>query len=195
MARKRTIRDEDLLEAARACFVERGFGAPTKEIARRAGVSEGLLFLRYGNKAELFFASMVPPPGAELRERLAIVQEGVEGFVALGLAMIDYFRETAQVLLPLMTYPDFQFEEFALRHPDSALAAMRREAMSYFIKAGAVDPPASALLLMSSVFGLVMFEKLGAHGGTMPPEFVRRMLERIREGSFSLPAPARNAIS
>ena len=190
MARKRTIRDEDLLNAARACFVERGFAAPTKEIAQRAGVSEGLLFQRYGNKAELFFAAMVPPPGATLRDQLAKARQGADELVELGLALLAYFRATVDVLLPLMTHPEFTFEEFAQRHPDSALAAMRREAMAYFTQAEASDPPASALLLMSSVFGVVMFERLGAHNGTMPAPMVRRMLQRIREGSFQ-PAPAK----
>lgn len=184
MARKRTIREEDLIEAARACFQERGFAVPTKEIARRAGVSEGLLFLRYGNKAELFFAAMVPPAGEDLRQLLASAGTGMEEFVALGQSLVRYFRETADVLLPLMTYPDFRFEELALRYPDSAFAAMRREAMAYFGRTGAADPAASALLLLSSTFGLVMFEKLGAHDGAMPPVFVRRMLERVRAASF-----------
>lgn len=193
MARKRTIRDEDLLSAARACFVERGFAAPTKEIAQRAGVSEGLLFQRYGNKAELFFAAMVPPPGTALRDQLTTVRKGADDLVDLGMAMLDYFRATADVLLPLMAHPEFTFEDFAQRHPDSALAAMRREAMAYFTNAGASDPPASALLLMSSVFGLVMFERLGAHNGTMPAHMVRRMLQRIREGSFQVAPNKRRA--
>ncbi|MBL9005425.1 MAG: TetR/AcrR family transcriptional regulator [Myxococcales bacterium] len=184
MARKRTIRDEDLLAAARACFVDSGFAVPTKEIARRAGVSEGLLFQRYGNKAELFFAAMVPPPSSALREQLAAGKGDDDDLIRLGLAMRDYFREAADVLLPLLAHPHFTFEDFAQRHPDSTLAAMRREAMAYFAQAGALDSPASALLLMSSVFGVVMFEKLGAHNGEVPNAMVRRMLQRIRHGSF-----------
>lgn len=180
MARKRTIPDDDLLTAARACFVERGISASTKEIARRAGVSEGLLFLRYGSKADLFFAAMVPPTDGALRERLQAARQDPGDFLALGLSMLDYFRGAADVLLPLIAHPDFRFESFAQRHPDSTLSSLRREAMAYFTQVRAVDPPASALLLLSSLFGVVMFEKLGAHGGEMPPDMVRRMLDRIR---------------
>lgn len=183
MARKRTIPDETLLRAARACFIERGFAAPTKEIARRAGVSEGLLFQRYGNKAELFLSAMSPPPATEISARLAPSPvSGEPDLVALGEAMLDYFRQIAEVLLPLLSYPEFQFEDFARRHPDSALAAMRWQAVAYFQKTAARDPSASALLLMSSLFGIVMFEKLGAHGGAMPQEMVRRMLQRVADG-------------
>lgn len=104
---------------------------------------------------------------------------GPAGLLPLGAAMLDYFRKIAEVLLPLLSYPEFQFEDFARRHPDSALAAMRRQAVAYFQQTGAADPAASALLLMSSLFGIVLFEKLGAHGGTMPPDLVERMLGRI----------------
>lgn len=61
MARPKTIADADLLEAARAVFVQKGMGASTRAIARRAGVSEGVLFQRYATKQELFFAAMALP--------------------------------------------------------------------------------------------------------------------------------------
>ena len=61
MGRKKTITDAELLEVARTVFVEEGFGASTKEIARRAGVSEGVIYQRFATKDELFFAAMIPP--------------------------------------------------------------------------------------------------------------------------------------
>ena len=93
--------------------------------------------------------------------------------------MLDYFREAVPVLLPLVSHPAFRFEEFAMRNPDSPLVTMRREVMGYFTAIGAVDPAASALLLMSAVYGVAMFERLGAHQGKMPQRFVLRMFERI----------------
>lgn len=57
-ARSRRTGDEvraQLLAAARDVFAERGYaGASTKEIARRAGVGEVLLFRHFGSKAGLF---------------------------------------------------------------------------------------------------------------------------------------------
>jgi AcrR family transcriptional regulator len=58
MARPTTISDDDILEAARAVFAEKGAHATTAEVAARAGVSEGTLFKRFGNKAQLFRAAM-----------------------------------------------------------------------------------------------------------------------------------------
>ena len=64
--------DADRLDAAREVFVEKGPGASTREVARRAGVSEGVLFQRYGTKRDLFFAAMMIPADdltARLRAR------------------------------------------------------------------------------------------------------------------------------
>jgi len=58
MARPVTISDEDILKAARALFTQKGPRATTAEIAARAGVSEGILFKRYGSKAALHKAAM-----------------------------------------------------------------------------------------------------------------------------------------
>ncbi len=59
MSRPVTIDDEDLIAAARAVFSELGMRATTAEIARRAGVSEGILFKRFRTKWELFHAVML----------------------------------------------------------------------------------------------------------------------------------------
>jgi AcrR family transcriptional regulator len=47
MGRKKTISDDELLDVARRAFVDEGFAASTREIARRAGVSEGVIFQRF----------------------------------------------------------------------------------------------------------------------------------------------------
>ncbi|MGA2450491.1 MAG: helix-turn-helix domain-containing protein [Polyangiaceae bacterium] len=58
MSRPITISDDTILEAARALFTEKGPRATTAEIAARAGVSEGILFKRFGSKAGLHKAAM-----------------------------------------------------------------------------------------------------------------------------------------
>jgi AcrR family transcriptional regulator len=66
-ATKRPLRSsavvrELIVEAARACFAERGYaGTTTRQIARRAGVVENLIFKHFGNKAGLFDAAVVQP--------------------------------------------------------------------------------------------------------------------------------------
>jgi len=58
MARPPTIRDEDILTAARAILLERGLSATTAEVAERAGVSEGSVFHRFKTKEALFKATV-----------------------------------------------------------------------------------------------------------------------------------------
>ena len=58
MARPITISNDAILEAARALFIEKGPRATTAEIAARAGVSEGILFKRFGNKGALLKGAM-----------------------------------------------------------------------------------------------------------------------------------------
>jgi AcrR family transcriptional regulator len=71
MARPITISDDQILDAARAMFTEKGPLATTAEIAERAGVSEGILFKRFGNKAGLHKAAMTPDiAGAWIRREM-----------------------------------------------------------------------------------------------------------------------------
>ena len=58
MPRPVTISEDTILEAARALFIEKGPRATTAEIAKRAGVSEGILFKRFGSKAALHRAAI-----------------------------------------------------------------------------------------------------------------------------------------
>jgi len=188
MARKKIISDADLLAAARNVFVERGFGASTREIARRAGVSEGVLFQRYATKRELFFAAMVLPAPDPIARRDVDVADGFERLVELAEGITDYFRQTVPVLLPLMTHPGFSFEEFARRHPNSPLDELRRRLVGFFTEerdAGRireVHPGAAALMVLSVAQTIAFFERMGAHGGHFPPELLRRGLRCLWDG-------------
>jgi AcrR family transcriptional regulator len=70
--RRKESRPSELLEAALGIFVERGYAAARLEdVAARAGVSKGTLYLYYANKEELFKAvvrTSIAPLIAETRE-------------------------------------------------------------------------------------------------------------------------------
>jgi AcrR family transcriptional regulator len=188
MGRLKTISDEDLLARAREVFVERGFAGATKEIARRSGVSEALLFQRYATKADLFFAAMELPavdlhalfdaPGGNPRGHLA----------SITAAMVDYFRDSMPVLLPLLSHPGFEFEAFARRHPDSPLSALRRGLVAFFARErdagrmGPVNPGAAAFLVFSLAQSVAFFERLGAHGGRIPDAVLEQSIEALWRG-------------
>ncbi len=58
MGRPQLITDEALLDAARQVFLEQGLHASTEAVAARAGVSQGVVFKRFGSKEDLFHKAM-----------------------------------------------------------------------------------------------------------------------------------------
>jgi AcrR family transcriptional regulator len=103
MARPTVIQTEQILEAARAVFLEKGVSATSAEVATRAGVSEGSLFKRFKTKSELFQAAMGMdleelPRGLGALPSLAGRASVEENLVAAGLQSIGFFQR----LMPLM---------------------------------------------------------------------------------------------
>jgi AcrR family transcriptional regulator len=74
--RRKEARPQELLDAALALFVEKGFAAArADEVATRAGVSKGTLYLYYPSKEELF--------KAVVRHNLSsLIAEGIETLAA-----------------------------------------------------------------------------------------------------------------
>ncbi len=101
MARPVTISDEQILDAARIVFVRDGVHATTKEIARRAGISEGSIFRRFPTKEALFAAAVLSPPvppwGREL-DVLAGRGDPRENLIHIMQEMLGF----AQEILPLI---------------------------------------------------------------------------------------------
>jgi len=80
--RRKDARPSEIIDAALEVFAEHGFGAArVEEVARRAGVSKGTVFVYFANKEELFRAvarsilathlSLLPAPSAEFAPPLA----------------------------------------------------------------------------------------------------------------------------
>lgn len=61
MGRPKEVTDEQIVAAARRCFLERGAGVSANEIARELGVSHTTLFNRFGSKERLMMAALGPP--------------------------------------------------------------------------------------------------------------------------------------
>ncbi len=86
------IHDDEILEVARAVFLESGADATTASVAARAGVSEALVFKRFGTKERLFELAMTGArPGwvSELDDVSGPLPEQLE---RLALAMIETMR-------------------------------------------------------------------------------------------------------
>jgi len=188
MGRKKTISDADLLAVAREVFVKEGFAASTKEIARRAAVSEGVLYQRFATKDELFFAAMIPPPADLGRIFRQPGRKGRKLIEELTLAMLEFSRQALPVMLPLMMHPGFRLEDLAGRHPESPIFVLRREIGPFLQREreagrlGPVDMRGASLLVWSLAQSLAFFEKLGAHHGKFEPEIVQSAIDCIWTG-------------
>ena len=86
--RRKEARPQELLDAALELFVERGFAATRSEdVAARAGVSKGTLYLYYPSKEELLKAVVRENLGALIREG-ADIAGGFEGDTQQLLALL-----------------------------------------------------------------------------------------------------------
>ncbi len=61
MGRPKEVTDEQIVVAARRCFLERGTGVSAQDIAGELGVSHTTLFNRFGSKEAMMIAALGPP--------------------------------------------------------------------------------------------------------------------------------------
>ena len=188
MGRRKRVADADLLAVAREVFVEKGIAVSTREIARRAGISEAVIYQRHPTKAHLFFAAMVPP-ALNVEDLLAAPERSVvEQLEGIALGMMRYFREVVPILLQLVTHPAFDVEQFAQRHPDSPFGRMHLGLLQYLesqrargrIVAEHVGP--AALTLFAALHSLALLERLGVHGGPFEDAVIRAMVRALWTG-------------
>lgn len=87
--RRKEARPQELLDAALELFVEKGFSATrSDEVAERAGVSKGTLYIYYPSKEELL---------------KAVIQQNLGQIIAQGTGIVDEFQgPTAELLSMLM---------------------------------------------------------------------------------------------
>lgn len=199
------ISQERLLEIAREVFLELGISATTAEVASRAGVAEGTIFLRFKSKSELFRAAMQFDPD----QAMAIV-EGLParaGAPDLRAVLVDFaeqFIRVGRVAVPVMMMTWSNPEqpgclergsERGLRYR-RVIAALTRffalEVESGRLREG--DPEVLARMLMGSLHHFVMAEVFagGPLGKLSAAEFAGEVVDVLLR-SAALVAPARAA--
>lgn len=104
MSRPRQVSDEQILTAARECFLELGPQAPTSAIAERLGVSQAALFKRFGSKETLLLRSLAPPEKpawVDLCELGPDDRPFDEQLIEIALAIARFFGEVIPCLAVL----------------------------------------------------------------------------------------------
>ena len=193
MARPVTITNEQILEAARRVFLERGYTANTAEIARAAGVSEGTLFKRYETKDVLFYAALGLPKSAPWVDNL---QNRVgKGDVRtqlrdLAFELIAFFRD----LLPRLTMMWSCRVPPSQRPPKHGVHPAERgtQAIAEYLAAEvrlqrlrACDPNVMVRMFTGAVYHFVMMEIMGMHMAAVPmsaESFVHGLVDTLWQG-------------
>ena len=86
-ARRKEARPGELLQAALELFVEKGYAATrSEEVAQRAGVSKGTLFIYFSSKEDLFKAVI----HSKLSVQLMVWNQEFEGFEGSSAEMLAY---------------------------------------------------------------------------------------------------------
>ncbi|MGF1510019.1 MAG: TetR/AcrR family transcriptional regulator [Myxococcota bacterium] len=180
MARPSTISDEQILNAARAEFMERGFQASTAAIARRAGVSEGTVFKRFPSKEKLFLESMDFQPVDEVVAQVDVLAQRSDPGSALEELMVAIIQRL-RIALPRMmmlwanTVPERLFAGMAHPPPARILSAVRRwlEVETNAGRLTVSEPEATARLILGSCIHFVFFEATGLSPGGTARDFAQ----------------------
>src|SRR5262245_48299735 len=119
MGRQKTITDDKVLHIARNLFRKHGHTATTREIAQAAGISEAVLYQRFGSKDELFFAAM-HPQGPDLEQLLGPMDppgDALDYLRAVVGRLGEHFAEVIPLALHVITHPSFDPAKLAHAHP------------------------------------------------------------------------------
>jgi len=109
MGRHKTISDEDVLRVARDVFREKGHTASTRAIAEAVGISEAVLYQRFGSKDHFFLAAMHPTV-PDIEELLGPAEPPDDAHAYLRATVVRlgrYFAGVIPLALHVMTHPSF----------------------------------------------------------------------------------------
>jgi len=170
MGRNKTIEDSEVLAAARKVFQEIGHAAPTRDIADAAGISQGVLFQRFGTKDELFFRAMTPDaPDLEKLFGPYPPKDAEEDLLAIGERLAAYLRAFMPTFLKVIAYPAADPERLQNWHSElpffpivDALAERFRKMTADGLVGGG-SAHANAVAFITTIHSMVLFEMLTTH--------------------------------
>jgi AcrR family transcriptional regulator len=185
MARTATITDQQIIEAARETFLEFGFGAPSSEIARRAGVSEGTIFKRFRTKEDLFIAA-VGEMWFEKAEALIGHGDLRQNLIELSLEIFRGAREVLPRIFMVISRGNAP-----MNHPQGTDSPMNRamdtltNLFAAEIKLGRmreINPEIAALMLLGALMHRVQLEVMFSRAVIDPADLVTDVIDAFWQG-------------
>ncbi|MCB9685592.1 MAG: TetR/AcrR family transcriptional regulator [Alphaproteobacteria bacterium] len=169
MARPRQVSDADILDAARACFLEHGPAVSTNVIADRLGISSAALFKRFGTKDQLMRDALMPTEDPDF---VSMLQVGPDDrpidaqLRELVLSMVRFFDRFMPCFATLRAAGVDLYEEMA-KHPVPPPVQNHRLLAAWLgraVEAGRVRPidcDAVASMVIGAVNGRSFLSHLG----------------------------------
>jgi AcrR family transcriptional regulator len=176
--RRKDARPQELLDAALALFVEKGFAATrSEEVAARAGVAKGTLYRYYPSKDELFKAVVRDKLSVHIAESAAQVAQHQGPIAGLARQMMQAWwakvgHGNAGVVCKIMMVEARNFPELARFYVDEVIRPSQSLVGGLIergIRSGefrAVPVEATVHMLIAPMLHLLLHEhSFGAHGG------------------------------
>src|SRR5262249_56703289 len=120
-----------------------------REIAQAAGISEAVLYQRFGSKDELFFAAM-RPRGPDLEQLLGPKDPPEDALAYLHAVVVrlgEHFADVLPLALRVMMHPSFDPASLARANPGgpAVLVEGLAERLASPARRGRLERPAAAL--------------------------------------------------
>ena len=178
--REKLRRQEAIIDAAEQVILERGFEAATMdEIADKAELSKGTLYLYFKNKTALYLA-ICSRGSQKLNSRfvkvLSMDKPGIELIRILGETYLNFVRENPIYFHAFSYYESIQDQDFLKKNKMAQLCEDNsREAMAYITRTlqigmqdGTIDdrydPKELAVMIWASSRGIVQVAYLKSMG-------------------------------
>ena len=181
MPRNKSITDDDLLASCRDTFLAAGVGVSTMRLARDAGVSQGVLFQRFGTKDDLFFAAMrLPAPDFEASIAEAERASTIDGVVELGRAASRYLNAQMPIILLVLSHPIYRSSQPGSRELLADAQVIGRHLREYIVARHAHGNPATASeLLVSTLLTDAFHRAIGVGVERDETEWLRSLVDTL----------------
>lgn len=198
-------RRAQILRAARALFVERGYlSTRVEDVARRARLSKGAVYFYFKSKRELF--------DALVEEEQAVTLSFLEGaardqrpaaikLIELGTSYLDYFAGLKTPPRFFLLMSEMAIRDEHVRERVNAIHQLFVERLAALIEQGAaegsfraLDPMAAAMLLKAMVDGLAGQSAIGIRPDVrrLSTDGIRLILEGLAVAPRAAPEPGEN---
>jgi len=193
VGRTKTIDDDHILRRAREVFREGGHTASTRNVARAAGISQAVLYQRFGSKENLFLRAMTPD-APDLKALLGPYppRSARADLKRIGERVAEYLVSLVPTILHVLAHPYIGRHRLAKWHeglPFHALVAALTDRFTRLREdgfVGRVDPAAAARAFLTAIHSAALVEAMSHHGA---PEDRRAHVDSLVEVLWAGLAP------